>query len=132
MYFILDDKSARYTLKSEAYALSNTQNISDSFVIDSTVGKDTSFRFDYSGQADTISIQLTSPQGHKFTKTSPIVSHNKNFGVYRFSIPGNAEVGKKLLWNLKQTTFLYLVRVEIHITHLLGPSQMKILLKQII
>ena len=54
-------------------------------------GTNTEFLFDYTVKKG-IKVYLESPSGRRFDGNSPEVTHNRVFGIYKFKIPGEAEV----------------------------------------
>lgn len=73
------------TIISEVLTLTQGNTLTQSVIIDSTLGLDTMFVFDYTD--GDITPGLTSPSGVAFPATSDVVTHDSVLQTYSFSIP---------------------------------------------
>ena len=78
-------------IRSQSLTLSSGNVLSDTILIDSSLGRSLQFIFDYAGTS--IEPSVTSPRGFVYEASNmDVVTHDTEFGVYRFTIP-MAEVG---------------------------------------
>ena len=79
-----------YTLDSSATSMTRNQVIEKTIKLDSSLGRDTEFIFDYSG--NNIIVTVYAPNGVNYTTSSPECTRDTTFGIYRFNIPGISAV----------------------------------------
>lgn len=91
-YIPTDIRGKKLPINSEACNLASQTNFSHTVSIDSTLGRNTEFIFDYGGSD--IDVILTSPTGLMYDKNSYIVTHDSKFGIYKFAFIDVGEVRK--------------------------------------
>ena len=84
--YVLVSVERGYTVLSTGVTIAATNDTAGSFLIDSTLGRNTLICFDYIGTDIQPSVIL--PDMTEYNRTSdPTVTHDTVFGIYRFSIP---------------------------------------------
>ena len=109
-----------FTLLSAIYTVTSSQTVTQTIVIDSTLGRNTVFVFDYTNDAITPSV--TSPSGVVFDATSAIVTFDQTLRSYVFKIPdASFEVGS---WRYSvETTVSNSITVAVSVTSMVGATQ---------
>ena len=73
-------------IRSQSFTLSSSVALSDTILIDSSLGRSLQFSFDYGGTS--IEPSVTSPSGLVYeTSDMDVVTHDTTFKIYHFTIP---------------------------------------------
>ena len=106
------------SLQSAVYIVTSGERLTETVVLDSTLGRNTAFTFDLT--SGSITPTVTSPSGVIYGVASAIVTYDQLLNTYVFNVPvANFEVG---VWTYTVTSRSNDVTVSVTVTSMLAAS----------